>query len=60
MKIPVHVTDLTRTDFAEIARAANMEGEGNGGIVVEAQGDKYVLRIDKNWLVNFLNGYLGT
>lgn len=60
MTIPAHITDLTREDFQEIARAANMRGEDNGGVVIEPQGEKYVLRIDKTWLSNFLADYIGT
>ena len=50
MKIPHYITSLTRQDLAQIAQAANMEGEN--GIIVEPRGDKYVIRIDQAWLAN--------
>ena len=50
MRVPNRITDLSRTDFTEIARAANMkEGEG---IIIEPQGDKYVVKVDQNWLAS--------
>ena len=48
MEVPTHITNLSRRDLAEIARAANMTGEN--GIVIEPQGDKYVVKVDQNWL----------
>lgn len=50
MEVPVHITDLTRRDLTQIAQAANMDGED--GIIVEPRGDKYVVKIDQNWLAN--------
>ena len=50
MEIPTHITNLTRSDFEQIARAANMEqGEG---IIIEPQGNKYVISVDQNWVAN--------
>ena len=50
MKVPNRITDLSRTDFTEIARAANMQqGEG---IVIEPQGEKLVIKVDQNWIAN--------
>lgn len=50
MEIPNYITSLTRQDLMDIARAANMTGEG--GIVVEPRGDKYVISVDQNWIAN--------
>ena len=50
MRVPNRITDLSRTDFTEIARAANMQqGEG---IVIEPQGEKLVIKVDQNWIAN--------
>ena len=50
MKVPNRITDLSRTDFTEIARAANMQqGEG---IIIEPQGEKLVIKVDQNWIAN--------
>lgn len=54
MQIPLHVTDLSRRDFEEIARVANIEiGEGltdKGGI----GGRRLCLSIDRAWMKNFI------
>ena len=50
MRVPNRITDLSRTDFTEIARAANMQaGEA---IVIEPQGEKLVIKVDQNWIAN--------
>lgn len=50
MRVPNRITDLSQTDFTEIARAANMQpGEG---IVIEPQGEKLVIKVDQNWIAN--------
>ena len=50
MRVPNRITDLSRTDFTEIARAANMQqGEG---IIIEPQGEKLVIKVDQNWITN--------
>ena len=52
MTVPIHITDLNRTELSEIARAANMTaGEG---IVIEPQGEKYVISVDQNWIANIV------
>ena len=53
MEIPTHITNLSRRDLTEIAQAANMKG--GPGIIVEPQGDKYVIKVDQNWLVRVLD-----
>ena len=52
MKIPTHITDLSRGDFEEIARIVNLQ-VGNG-LVLDPRGGGYFLRIDENWLRNFV------
>ena len=52
MKTPLHITDMTRQDFDEIARAANMRGED--GVNIEPQGDRNVVKLDQSWLRAFV------
>jgi hypothetical protein len=52
MRVPNHITDLSRTDFTEIARAANMQA--GDGIVIEPQDEKLVIKVDQNWIANVL------
>ena len=50
MRVPNRITDLSRTDFTEIARAANMQaGEG---IIIEPQGEKLVIKVNQDWIAN--------
>ena len=53
MQIPIHITDLTRTDFEEIARAANLEV--SDGLILERNGSVAVLRLDENWLKKLIH-----
>lgn len=46
MEVPNHITDLTRRDFEQIARVANIE-QGYG-IILEPIGNKLVISIDEN------------
>ena len=52
MDIPTHITDLSRTDFEEIARAVNLDA--TDGVIVDKRADRYVLTIDQNWLKKFI------
>ena len=56
MKVPSHITSLSRRDFEEIAKAANLtQGEG---VIVESVGNRYVVRIDVNWLNNWVRNLI--
>ena len=58
MQIPIHVTDLTRSDFLEITRAANLDaGEG---LRIDRGGDKLVVSVDTAWLKNFVRATTAT
>lgn len=50
MEIPQYITSITRQDMTQIVQAANMVGES--GIVIEPRGDKYVIRVDQDWIAN--------
>ena len=52
MDIPTHITDLSRTDFEEIARAVNLDA--TDGVIVDKRADRYVLTVDQNWLKKFI------
>ena len=52
MTVPQRITDLSRGDFTEIARVANISAED--GIVIDQRGDRLVLRLDQAWLKNWL------
>ena len=52
MIVPQRITDLSRGDFEEIARVANISAED--GITIDRRGDKLILRIDQAWLKNWI------
>ena len=52
MDIPTHITDLSRTDFEEIARAVNLDA--TDGVIVDKRADRYVLTVDQNWIKKFI------
>ncbi len=48
MKIPRHIVELTREDFAKLFRMAN--AEAGSGIVISERGDRIEIGIDENML----------
>lgn len=52
MKIPQHITDLTRRDFEEIARATNLRP--GLGISVDPTGDEIKISINEAQLKQML------
>ena len=48
MQIPQHITELTRTDFEQIAAVANIEQ--GPGIILERDGLRIVVKIDETYV----------
>lgn len=64
MNIPQHVTDLTREDFAQIARAVNPQQ--GVGIIIDNTGDRLRFSLDLDqlrkllWAFNRNGGFAAT